>query len=81
MFNYIMAQKMDREFIRDGQKPTIIRERSKLKAWGVTTLKHFTRIDMGYTVKYYANVRNPFHNLYRIDSRPQDDFVIHKVVR
>ena len=64
-----------------GKKPTIIRERCGLSMWGVTETKFFTRIDSGYKVEYYTKGASPFHNLYRIVSKPTDDFVIHKVVR
>ena len=81
ILQYIAANKATRDFRRDGVKPTITRKRANLSMYGVTVLQHFTRIDTGKTVNYYANKSNPFHNLYRIDSRPADDFVIHKGVR
>lgn len=78
MFNQIKAKLIARKFRKSGVKPTIIRERIASQGYGITVTKLFVRVDQGKLVEYYAKQGTPFHNLYRVVSKPDSDFVIHQ---
>ena len=62
-----------------GDKSSIRRTTNMFQDYGVDKTKMFVKVRNGHSVEYFGN---PFHNLYRIDSRVgTNDFVTHSVRR
>tara|TARA_R110000824_G_scaffold89110_2_gene218746 strand:- start:1179 stop:1469 length:291 start_codon:yes stop_codon:yes gene_type:complete len=60
-----------------GDKPSIRRTTNMFQGYGVDQTKNFFKVRNGHSVQYFGN---PFHNLYRIESRVGTrDFVTHSV--
>tara|TARA_R110000744_G_scaffold144841_2_gene256983 strand:- start:3066 stop:3359 length:294 start_codon:yes stop_codon:yes gene_type:complete len=60
-----------------GSKSSIRRITDMFQGYGVEQTKMFLKVRNGHSVEYFGN---PFHNLYRIDSRVGTrDFVTHSV--
>ena len=63
-------------------KATIKRTVVHSQGYSVTETENFIKVVRGNEVEYFTNVENkhsPFLNLYRIVSKPENDFVIHEV--
>ena len=61
----------------NGDKSSIRRTTDMFQGYGVDQTKNFFKVRNGHSVQYFGN---PFHNLYRIDSRVfTRDFVTHSV--
>jgi len=63
-------------------KATIKRTIVHSQGYSVTETDNFIKVVRGNEVEYFTNVENkhsPFWNLYRIVSKPENDFVIHEV--
>jgi len=58
-------------------KPSIKRTTNKWQGYGVENTKLFLKVRNGHSVEYFGN---PFHNLYRINSKVGTlDYVTHSV--
>ena len=63
-------------------KATIKRIVVHSQGYSVAETDNFIKVVRGNEVEYFTNVKNkhsPFWNLYRVVSKPENDFVIHEV--
>lgn len=82
MISRIKTELTALRFRMDKVKPTIKRKVVNNQGYTVSVTDNFVKVVRGNLVEYYTNIadkQSPFWNLYRIDSRPDSDFVIHEV--
>ena len=80
MLNFISTKTLIMLNKMDGTKPNIVRHVVHNQGYRVTETNKFVKIQDGKRVLYYGKRGNPFHNMYRINSKPgTPDFVTHAV--
>lgn len=82
LINRIQAELTSMNFRRKKVKPTIKRDVVRSQGYSVSTTDNFVKVVRDTRIEYYtdtADKHSPFWNVYRIDSRPDSDFIIHEV--